>query len=74
MVHHEEIRRAWRRQPFEPFVLFMADGRSFPIAHPELIFVTRNGRSVVFEDTDGFVEILATALITSIAVPNDADS
>ena len=43
MVHHDEIRKARGRRPFRPFVLHVADGRSFRVGHPELVFVTRHG-------------------------------
>ena len=70
MVHHEEIRKVQRAQPFQPFLIQMADGQSFRIDHPELMFVTRNGRTVVF-DHDGHVEILACMLITSLSIPGE---
>lgn len=70
MVHHEEIRKAQRAQPFQPFRIQMADGQSFFIDHPELMFVTRNGRTVVF-DHDGHVEILSCMLITGLSIPGE---
>jgi hypothetical protein len=35
----ERIRTAMRAQPFEPFDLLLADGRSFTITHPDYISV-----------------------------------
>lgn len=69
MVHHEEIRDAQRVRPFQPFDLHLADGRRFRVAHPETLFVTRSGRTVVFENAEGHVEMIDTVLITSVATP-----
>lgn len=70
MVHHEEIRKAQRSWPFRPFLLQMADGQSFWIDHPELMFLTRNGRTVVFEHL-GHVQLLDSMLITTVSIPGD---
>jgi hypothetical protein len=68
MVHPDEISAAQGRRPFRPFVMHTADGRSFRVGHPELMFLTRNGRTVVFESVAGHVELLDTVLISSIAM------
>ena len=39
-MHPDDIVAALRRQPFLPFRLYVADGSSFDIRHPELLFVT----------------------------------
>ncbi len=33
------IRAALRRQPFQPFIMRLADGRSVPVKHPEFVAV-----------------------------------
>jgi hypothetical protein len=73
VVHHEEIRKARGRRPFQPFVLHVADGRSFKIGHPELVFVTTNGRTVVFEDKDGHVELIDSLLVTSVSTAGEPE-
>lgn len=40
----EDILTLLRRQPFEPFRLYLSDGASFEVRHPELAMV---GRSTV---------------------------
>lgn len=37
----EEIRNHVRRQPFQPFRVFVSDGSSYEVSHPELILVGR---------------------------------
>ena len=63
-----DIRNAQRAQPFQPFVLHLADGREFLVAHPEFIFVGPIGRLVVVESVEGNMEIIDPMLITSISV------
>ena len=68
MVHVEEIRKARRAQPFRPFTIHLADGRSFPVKHPEIMWLTSDGRTLVVEDTDGLIEILSGMLVTGLTV------
>jgi len=63
-----EIRNAQRAQPFQPFVLHLADGRQFFVDHPEFIIVSRNERRVIIDDIDGNMEIIDPMLVTSISV------
>ncbi len=39
-MHPDEIVAALRREPFLPFRLHVADGSSYDIRHPELLWVT----------------------------------
>jgi hypothetical protein len=53
------VREALRKQPFQPFLMQLADGRSLPILHPEFVAVGKR-RLVVIDENDGwsFVEPL----------------
>ena len=53
------VREALRKEPFEPFVIRLADGRSLPVHHPEFVAVGKR-RLVVIDDHDSssFVEPL----------------
>ena len=39
------IREALHRQPFEPFVIQLADGRALAVRHPDFVAVHRAGSS-----------------------------
>lgn len=39
------VRDALHRQPFRPFTIRLADGRSLPVPHPDFVAVV--GRSVI---------------------------
>jgi len=44
------IREALRREPFEPFALRLADGRSLPVRHSEFMAVHPRRVIVIAED------------------------
>lgn len=44
------IREALRRQPFEPFTMSLADGRSLDVPHPEMVAVGKRRIIVVKAD------------------------
>lgn len=65
----DEIRNAQRAQPFQPFILNLADGRRFVIPHPEFILISHNNRTVIVDDLDGNIEMIDAMLVTSLSVP-----
>ena len=58
-----QFRQALLRQPFRPFKLVLADGRSFTIEHPEFAAMNPNGREVTFYEEDGTQHFLEALLI-----------
>jgi hypothetical protein len=63
----KSFREAWKRQPFKPFVLRLADGRSVPVDHPDFVAMTE--RIVVVVTEDGSVKHVEPLLIVSIDYP-----
>jgi len=53
-------------RPFQPFELYLADGRSIKIRHPEFIAVNPGGRTTVVLYPDDTFEAVDTLLITSV--------
>ncbi|UCF33546.1 MAG: hypothetical protein JSV78_14560 [Phycisphaerales bacterium] len=45
----DEIRSHVRKQPFRPFRLYLTDGASYEVHHPELIYVSRREVVVALE-------------------------
>jgi hypothetical protein len=58
------IREALEKQPFEPFALKLADGRSISVPHRE--FVALNPRRIVVINDDGSWHVVERLLIVSI--------
>jgi hypothetical protein len=68
-MRSEDIHKIQHVQPFQPFVVHVADGRQFLIDHPEFILVSKSERTVVIDDVQGNLEILNPMLISSLSVP-----
>jgi hypothetical protein len=58
------VRQALHRQPFEPFVIRLADGRSMPVRHPD--FVAAGKRRIVVVGADDRTSMIEPLLIVSL--------
>jgi hypothetical protein len=58
------VREALHRQPFEPFAIRLADGRSLPAPHPD--FVALTSRRVIVGGEDDSWSIIEPLLIVSL--------
>ena len=58
------VREALHKQPFEPFVLRLADGRSLPVPHPDFVALTPR-RVIVGADDDSWA-VVEPLLIVSL--------
>ena len=67
----QEIQRLRAIQPFEPFRILVADGRSYDVRHPENFAIAGNGRLIAIGMPDHFVT-LDLLLVTGIARPMPA--
>ena len=61
----EELRNRIKAIPFMPFIVHVADGRFFPVPHPDHILVTSKGL-VVIENDEGLLDILPILLVSGI--------
>jgi hypothetical protein len=74
-----QIRDAMRAQPFRPFAIRMADGRSYTVRHPDFAAVpqTHRGREIVFyaerEDAENpEMHLIDLGLVLEIIIPAPA--
>lgn len=58
------VREALHRQPFEPFTIRLADGRTLPAPHPD--FVALGPRRIVVVGEDDSTSIVEPLLIVSL--------
>jgi len=58
------VRELMHRQPFEPFVIRLADGRSLPVPHRD--FVALTSRRVIVGAEDDTWSIVEPLLIVSL--------
>ena len=53
-------------RPFKPFDIHLADGRSIPVDHPELLAITSSGRTIGVAVQEDAIEIIDLLLVTSL--------
>lgn len=66
----EQFQNVFRAEPFKPFRLHLADGRSLDVEHPEFVARTPGGRTLIVTSPDESFEVIDLLLVTSLEVPN----
>ncbi len=62
----EQLRTTLRANPFQPFTVRMADGRQFPIPHPDFLSMSPSGRTAVIFHPDDSASIVDLLLMTEL--------
>jgi hypothetical protein len=62
----EAFREALNKQPFEPFTIHIADGRSIPVVSREFIMRDPQGRTVLVYQPDGRLSTIDLLLVTEL--------
>lgn len=65
----EQLRTTLRANPLQPFKVRMADGREFPIPHPDFLSISPPGRTAVVFHEDGSASIVDLLLMTELELP-----
>jgi hypothetical protein len=60
----EQIRKFHQARPFLPFEIYLADGRSVKVNHPEMLAL--GGRTIAVFDEPEAAEIIDLLLVTSL--------
>jgi hypothetical protein len=63
-----EVRRHYDAQPFQPFVMHLADGRNLPVARREFLAISPVGRTVLVFQPDESFDIVDLSLVTDLEV------
>jgi hypothetical protein len=61
-----QVRAAYDSQPFQPFVIHLADGREVPVVHREFMITAPSGRTIVVMKPDETVNIIDLLLVTDL--------
>ena len=65
-----ELRNTLTAEPFRPFIVHTAGGRSLPVPHPDFLFVTGGGRTIIINSTeDESFTIVDLLLVTQLEAP-----
>jgi hypothetical protein len=65
----DAIREFYDSQPFRPFMLHLADGRSVSVMHREFMAIGPRGRTVFVYRPDESFNVVDVMLVTDIEVP-----
>ena len=66
----EQLQAMQHAQPFRPYRIHMADGRSLDVHHPDFVALSPAGRTIVVYKADDTSEIIDLLLVTSLEVLN----
>lgn len=62
----QKLKEHWKAQPFEPFAIHLADGRSIPVRHPDFLARSVSGRTVTVEYDEDRSATIDLLLVTSL--------
>jgi hypothetical protein len=65
----DELRQVHEAQPFQPFTMYLADGRKLYVPHQEFLSRHPKGRTVIVFHDDGSFSIVDSFHITQIEFP-----
>ena len=68
----EQLRSVMEAQPFRPFTIHMADGRTFQVTHSEFLSHSPSWRTVIVHRPDESFSILDLLLMTEVRVDSPA--
>ncbi len=66
----DQLDAVHKARPFKSFRIHLADGTSLPVRHPEMMFRTPGGRTILVSRGGERVSIIDLLLVTRISVGN----
>ncbi|HBI42813.1 MAG TPA: hypothetical protein DDY78_08135 [Planctomycetales bacterium] len=66
----EEFRKVWRAEPFQPFIINLADGRNVYVARSQYASRSYSGQTVFVYLPDDSFEIFELSQVASLTVLN----
>jgi hypothetical protein len=64
----DQFRGLLSKQPFQPFIIYLADGRWIPVMSREFVSLAPSGRTAVVYQPDDKMNIIDLLLVTSLEV------
>ena len=62
----DTIKEAINAQPFQPFIVRMADGNAYPVPARDFVSLQPNGRTLLIWGEAGKIKLLDSMLVTEI--------
>jgi hypothetical protein len=70
----EQLRAVREANPFRPFTIHLADGRTLPVPHRDFVSQSPSGRTIIVYQPDEAFNIVELYLVTDLEVQAPADS
>lgn len=70
----EQLRATREAQPFRPFTIHLADGRSFLVPHRDFVSQSPSGRTIIVYGAGESFSIVDLYLVTELEIQAPADS
>jgi hypothetical protein len=64
----EQLRNFYNAQPFQPFVMHLADGRAVPVMHREFMASAPSGRTITVYQPDDTLNVVDLLLVTDLEI------
>jgi len=64
----ERVREFYAAQPFQPFVIHLADGREVPVHHREFMAAAPSGRTITVYQPDDTMNVIDLLLVTDLEI------
>ncbi len=64
----EAFRNLYHTEPFQPFVIHLADGRAIPVHRRDLIALAPSGRAVAAYQPDDTMDVIDLLLVTDLEI------
>lgn len=62
----EQVRAAYNNQPFQPFVIHLADGREILVPHRDFMLTVPSGRTIIVVKPDDSWNVIDLLLVTDL--------
>jgi hypothetical protein len=62
----EKLKELYDAQPFQPFIIHLADGREVPVHHRDFIMAVPSGRTILVVQPDDTLNIIDLLLVTDV--------
>lgn len=69
----EQVRELQEAQPFQPFVIHLADGKEIPVPSREFMMTSPKGRTIGVFRADGTANIIDLLLVTNLELKPPAN-
>ena len=70
----EQLRAMREANPFRPFTIHLADGRSLLVPHRDFVSQSPGGRTIIVYGSDEAFSVVDLYLVTELAIHGPADA